>query len=176
MCFVVLFVFQSKIYPVFSGACVIFATFQCHSVGFCIVLCVVLALNSLAVQSRACISVAKYEHSPFFWKPCQNCFQIIFTENEIRQKRTDGESAKAVREQVFLSRYKSEPGIVEPSVSKSSAYWYCCLDFWVAHGSKINVDEKYSPWSVAKNGKKSNFCENRSFFVFLKCAVICIQV
>ena len=71
MCFVVLFVFQSKIYPVFGGACVILATFQCHSVGFCIVLCVVLALNSLAVQSRACISVAKYEHSPFFWKPCQ---------------------------------------------------------------------------------------------------------
>ena len=116
--------------PGFGGACVILATSHCHSVSFCIVLCVVLALNSQAIQSKACISVAKHEHSPFFWKVCQNCFQIIFTENEMRWKRTDGESAKAVREQVFLSRYKSEPGIVEPSVSKSSAYyWYCCLDF-----------------------------------------------
>ena len=31
----------------------------------------------------------------------------------MKWKRSDGESAKAVREQVFLSRYKSEPGIVE---------------------------------------------------------------
>ena len=54
-------------------------------------------------------------------------FLIIFTENKMKQKRTDGESAKAVREQVFLSRYKSEPGIVESSVSTSSAYCqYCC--------------------------------------------------
>ena len=35
--------------------------------------------------------------------------EIIFTENDMKQKRTDGESAKAVTEQGFLSRYKSEP-------------------------------------------------------------------
>ena len=37
---------------------------------FSIVLCLVLALNSWAVESKVCISAAKYEHSPFFWKPC----------------------------------------------------------------------------------------------------------
>ena len=31
----------------------------------------------------------------------------------MKWKRPDGESAKAVREQVILSKYKSEPGIVE---------------------------------------------------------------
>ena len=50
----------------------------------------------------------------------------------MKWKRTDGESAKAVREYVFLLRYKSEPGIVEFSVSRSSASCqYSC------------------PWSVA---------------------------
>ena len=33
----------------------------------------------------------------------------------MKWKITDGESAKAVREQVFLLRYKSDPGIVESS-------------------------------------------------------------
>ena len=57
----------------------------------------------------------------------------------MKRKRTDGESAKAVRGQGFLLRYKSEPGIVESSVSKSSAYCqYCSSDFSVAHGSKNN--------------------------------------
>ena len=41
----------------------------------------------------------------------------------MKWKRTDGGNAKVVKEQVFLSRYKSESGIVESSVSKSSA---CC--------------------------------------------------
>ena len=45
-------------------------TSRCHSASFCIVLCVVLVLNSWAVQSEACIFTAKYERLPFFWKPC----------------------------------------------------------------------------------------------------------
>ena len=118
--------------------CVNLATSCCCSIRFCIALCVVLALNSWAVQSKACISAAKYDCSLFFWKLWWNDFQIIFTENKIKQnwwrkcqssegtsvpveiqiweKSTDGESAKAVREQVFLSRYKSESGIEESSV------------------------------------------------------------
>ena len=85
---------------------------HCHSVGFYLALGIVLALNS-------CVSAAKYEHLPFFQKLCRNYFQI-FTQNKMKWKRTDGESAKAVREQVFLSRYKSVPGIVGDS--KFSAY------------------------------------------------------
>ena len=65
---------------VFGGTCL--TTCHCYSVSFCVVLSVVLALNSQAFQSKACISAAKYEHSPFFWKPCWNYFQIIFTENK----------------------------------------------------------------------------------------------
>ena len=48
--------------------------------------------------------------------------KVNFTENEMKWKGTDVESARAVREQVFLSRYKSEPGTVESSVSKSCAF------------------------------------------------------
>ena len=65
---------------VFGGTCL--TTCYCCSVSFCVVLSVVLALNSQEFQSKACISAAKYEHSPFFWKPCWNYFQIIFTENK----------------------------------------------------------------------------------------------
>ena len=44
----------------------------------------------------------------------------------MKWKRTDRESAKAVREQVFLSRYKSKPGIVKSSVSRSSEIFQYC--------------------------------------------------
>ena len=72
------------------------------------------------------VSVLCFEAFVFF-SSSGSYVEIIFTENKMKQKRTDGESAKAVKEQVFLSRYKSEPGIVESSVSKSLAYCqYCC--------------------------------------------------
>ena len=45
----------------------------------------------------------------------------------MKQTRTNGESAKAVREQVFLSRDRSEPGVVQSSVCKSSAYSHCSV-------------------------------------------------
>ena len=69
-------------------------SFVCQSricpctVGFCIALCVVSALNSPAIQSKACISIAKYKHWPVFWKPWWNYFQINFIENknEMRKK------------------------------------------------------------------------------------------
>ena len=110
---------------VFGGTCVSLVTFCSHSVSSCIALCVVVALNSQAIQREACISTAKYEPLPFFRKPCWNYFQIIFTE-KIKQKRTDEENAKAVKEQVFLWGYKSEPSIVDSSVFKSSAYCQYC--------------------------------------------------
>ena len=55
----------------------------------------------------------------------------------MKQKSTDGESAKAVKEQVFLLRSKSEPGIVESSVSRSLAYY---SGFSVAHSGKSDID------------------------------------
>ena len=69
----------------------------------------------------------------------------------------DGENAKTVREQVFLSKYRSEPGILESSICKSPAYYqYCHSDVSVANGGKSNNDKKHCPWSVAKNWKYSN--------------------
>ena len=107
------FVLQSRIMRIYPVVGVQWqCKSHCHSVGFCLALGIVLALNS-------CVSAAKYEHLAFFQKLCWNYFWI-FTQNEMKRKRTDGESAKAVREQVFLSRYKSVPGIVGDS--KFSAY------------------------------------------------------
>ena len=84
----------------------------------------------------------------------------------MKWKRTDGDSAKAVREQVFLSRGKSEPGIVETSVSKSSTYYqYCHSDFSVAQGSKNEIDKKKS---TAPGLTKKIFF----FFLNSKCTVI----
>ena len=66
----------------------------------------------------------------------------------MKRKRTDRESAKAVREQMFLSRYKTESGGVESSVSKSSAFYqHCCSDFSVAHSGKNDID-KNVPWTL----------------------------
>ena len=70
---------------------------------------VVSALNFGVIPCKGYISTTECEHSPFFWKLCRNYFRIIFTENKLKRKRADGKSAKAEREQVFLS----ESGIVE---------------------------------------------------------------
>ena len=107
---------------VFCDACVSLTTFRCCRVCFCFALHVVSALGSQATRSKACISAANYELLPFFLKQCCHCFQVIFTENKMKRKRSDGESAKAVREQVFLSRYESETCVVKSFVSKSYAY------------------------------------------------------
>ena len=64
----------------------------------------------------------------------------------MKWKRTDRESAKAVREQMFLSRYKSESGVVESSVSRSSGFYQHCSDLSVAHGGKNDID-KNVPWT-----------------------------
>ena len=70
----------------------------------------------------------------------------------MKWKRTDGKSAKAVREQAFLSRYKSEPSRVESSVSRPSAcYHYSHSDLSVALGGENDIDKKHCPRSVAKN-------------------------
>ena len=144
---------------VFGGSCVSLTTSHCHGVSFCVVLCVVSAQNSGAIPCNGCISAAEYEHSSFFWKPCSNYFQSIFTENKMKRKRTDGESAEAVREQAFLSRYKSEPGIVESSVSRPACCQYC----------------HYCPWSVAKNSKYSNFSEMTTIFLQVD-SCLCLSV
>ena len=122
-----LFVFQSGICPVLDFRWYLCkVSCLCHRVGFCIVLCIVSALNSLAIQTRLIFPLQKYEPLPFFLKQCGNYFQVIFTSDKMKWKRTVGESSRAVREQVFLSRYKSEPGIVECSVSKPYVYCQYC--------------------------------------------------
>ena len=68
----------------------------------------------------------------------------------MKWNRTDGDSTEAVRVQVFLWRYKSEPGIVE-SYKFSAYYQYCWSDFSVAHSSKNDINKKYCPGSVTKN-------------------------
>ena len=70
------FVFQSRICP-FQGFQWHMCKFHYLSLlyfSFSIVLCVVLALNSWAIQSKACIFAAKHERSPF----CGNHVEIIF--------------------------------------------------------------------------------------------------
>ena len=84
-----LFVFQPRIFSMPSSG------FQWHVCKFhnltlpwCWFLyCsnVVSMQNFWAVQSETCISTAKYEHWPFFWKPCWY-FQIVFTEIESKMK------------------------------------------------------------------------------------------
>ena len=54
----------------FGGACVCLTISRFCRVGFCSALCVFLALNYQAIQSKVCISAAKYEHLSFFEKLC----------------------------------------------------------------------------------------------------------
>ena len=44
---------------VFGGTCVSLATSQCSNIRFCMVLCVVSALNSQAIQNKACTFAIK---------------------------------------------------------------------------------------------------------------------
>ena len=73
----------------FSGTCVSLTTSRCRSFSFHIVLCVVSALNSWAIQSEAFISPAKYQYLPFFLKPSWNYFQVSFTKSKVKWKRNE---------------------------------------------------------------------------------------
>ena len=66
----------------------------------------------------------------------------------MKQEKTDGESAKAAREQEFLLGYESESGIVESSVSRSSAHSQYC---------------HFCPWSMAENKKSTNLYKDCNF-------------
>ena len=132
---------------VFSGTCVSLANSHCHSVGFCVAFCAVPVLISWAIRSKAYISTAKYKHLSLFWKLCWNYFcweQNEMEKNWWRKCQGGKGTSVPVKIQIWVwhSGYKSESGIVESSVSKSSAccqYCHFCL------------------WSVAKNWKYSNF-------------------
>ena len=94
-----------------------------------------------------------------FWKLCWNVWEIIFPENKIKWKRSDGESAKAVREQVFLLWYKPDPNIVESFVSKSAYCQYC----------------RCCPESAAKNWKYSNVSEDTTNLLSLLLSWTCYR-
>ena len=79
--------FPPQIMPSF-GHMLSLATSPCHSVGFCIVLCIVSALNSQAIQSEACISAAEYKHLPFFLEAVLKCLGDYFPweQNQMEKK------------------------------------------------------------------------------------------
>ena len=91
-------------FQVFSNTCVSLTTSHCHSVGFCIALCVVSALNSQGLYFH-CKKVQAFTILFQNQKPCQNYFQIIFTENKMKPKRKINESSLAFLKisKVFLS-------------------------------------------------------------------------
>ena len=103
-------------------------------------------------HSIVLVSVLRFVYSQHWILGCQSMnichfsgshVEILFRLFSLRTKwnRKDGKSAKAVREQVFLLRYKSTLGGVESSVSRSSACCQYC---------------RSCPWSVVKNWKYSN--------------------
>ena len=59
----------------FSVTHVNLMTSHCRSVGYCIALCVVSALNSRAIQSQACISATDYKVVAIF---LESVLKIIF--------------------------------------------------------------------------------------------------
>ena len=134
---------------VLGGTCVSLTTSCYHSVSF-----VVVALSSL--RARLVFLLQSMSIGCFSGSCVEIIFRLFFTENKMKQRRTVGESAKSVREQVFMWRYKSEPSIVESSVSKSSACCRYCQS---------------CPWSVAKNLFFLDF-----FYFFLKKKKRCIWV
>ena len=74
----------------FSGTHVSIATSHCHSVCFCVALCVVLALNSWAMQDEACISTAKFAHLPFFLEAVLKLyFGFILTGGEMKRNKNE---------------------------------------------------------------------------------------
>ena len=130
-------------FGVFSGTYVSLVTFNCCGAGFCIALHVVLALNSQAISKQGLYFCCKVWAVLFFVEAVFKLFSDYFHWEQNETERTDGESAKAVTEQVFPSRYKSEPGSF---VFRSSASCqHCCWDFSVAHGGKNNIDKKQCP-------------------------------
>ena len=66
-CFAVRLFFNPEYtqFLVFGDTSASLTTSWCRSFGFCVTLFVVAALTSQAIQSEACISTAKYKHSPF---------------------------------------------------------------------------------------------------------------
>ena len=79
----------------------------------------------------------------------------------MKQERTDGESAKAVREQVLLLRYKLEPGIVE-----SFCFQICILPVLLLLSLVF--------WLKTEN--TLIFLEEKEIIIFLKSTLICILV
>ena len=64
---------------VFGGTCVSLVTSQCSSVSFCIVLCVVSALNSQAIQNKACTFTIKisFTYAVIVWAMTQQELSMI---------------------------------------------------------------------------------------------------
>ena len=76
-CFAVCFPVRNTPSSWFSEAHVNLVTSCCRIAGFCIALCVVSALNSWAIQSKACISAPKYKRSPFYWSRVEIIFRLF---------------------------------------------------------------------------------------------------
>ena len=83
----------------FSVTHVNLMTSHCRSVGSCIALCVVSALNSWAIQSRACISAADYKVVAIF---LESVLKIIFRLFLLRTKRNGTKNENTPRLPFFF--------------------------------------------------------------------------
>ena len=111
------FVFRSRICPVLGflcGTCLSLVTTHCHSFAFCIALSVASALNS-------------GNSKPGLYFHCKVQAFTVFLEamlNFFPQEQNFFSPTEKLMEKVpkrWGNRYKSEPGIVESSISETSA-------------------------------------------------------
>ena len=135
-----LFIYIYAQFWVFSDVCTVsLMTSQCHSVGFCIALCVVSTQNFRVVQSKACISAAKYKHLSGV-EAMLKWFSDHFHWEENEMEKTwwrKCQSSEGTSDPVKIQIWARHSGV---SVSNSTAYCqYCC----------------FCSWSVAKNWKHS---------------------
>ena len=147
---------------VFGSMCVNPTTACCCSVGFCIVLCVVSALNSWTVQtwSDTCISTAKYECSLFFLEAVLKLFslrtKIKWEKNWCRKCQ----SSQGINVPVEIQIWTHHSGVLFPNLLHG-----------VTNGYR-NIDKKHCPWSA----NILTFLKNIFKKKIIKCLFICIWV
>ena len=109
-----------------------------------------------------------------FWKLCWNCFQMNFTENNMKRKRISGEMPKQWwnRVPVEIQIWVQHSGVF----CFQNIFYILPVLFSVAHGGKNDVSENHCPWSVAENTQ--TFFQNTTIFLiyFFNCIFICVSV
>ena len=159
---------------VLGGACLSLTTSHCHSVGICIVHCVVLALSSQAVQSKACISAAKWGFTillELVLKLFSDYFHWKKNETEKKWWRKC-QSIEGTRVPVEIQIWVQHSGVFCFQIF--SILLVLPFRLFSSHGGKNDINKKHCPWPVAKHWKYCNFSEIMT--VCFKCTLICIWV